>query len=78
LEETKSSEEFILELALRALAAQSREGIAATWDYSVDGGQPGLEVGHYERRRKLVDEFNIEAAWRVWQHQDLSRAHAKG
>jgi len=59
----KVSEEFILELALRALAAQSREGIAR--DMGITASMAANRVSRLDimrRRRKLVDEFNIEAA----------------
>jgi len=57
------SEDFILELALRALAAQSREDIAR--DMGITASMAATRVSRLDimrRRRNLVDEFNIEAA----------------
>jgi hypothetical protein len=59
----KVSEEFILELVLRAFAAQSREGIAR--DMGITASMAANRVSRLDimrRRRNLVDEFNIEAA----------------
>lgn len=75
----KVSEEFILELVLRAFAAQSREGIAR--DMGITASMAANRVSRLDilrRRWKLVDGFDVDKALENLNNSGLVARTCKG